>query len=404
MTKNILVIAYHFDPSPWIGARRWSKFSACLKQEGLNVHVLTTTDPSLQNQPLNLDVPRKEIPRKYPEILDRTPKGLLDKIRYRIALSAVQRQLPGSFYDRTGGMQSEWIAALWECIEEWNIDTIIASGAPFSLLYYAALVKEKRPEINLVIDLRDPWTWGTIYGMDNLSPDRLKIEQERELFTISQADIFTVPVDAMKQHLSEKYPEFLKKVKCLPHAFDPSELQIPVRTHDHCKMWVYYGTINKEIEEPLRAICLVLSQNPDIRWDIFTGKPEYLHIFEEYGVADQVHFQPVIPSDELFKKLSEYDLFMCPWPDYAADFITTKFIELFASRLPVIHVGKSGILSNFIAENRLGITSMPTEFAQTFGECLNRESAFPDYNSDFDVQPWSYPGETRQLLDWISKI
>ena len=67
-------------------------------------------------------------------------------------------------------------AVLSILILEEKINIIIVSGAPFTLLYYSTLLKKKF-SIKLISDIRDPWTWGSGYGMTLLTKPRKKKEE-----------------------------------------------------------------------------------------------------------------------------------------------------------------------------------------------------------------------------------
>jgi hypothetical protein len=57
----------------------------------------------------------------------------------------------------------------------------------------------------------------------------------------------------------------------------------------------------------------------------------------------------------LFNKIREYDFILIVHPEYAKDYISTKFYEILYSKTPIIYLSQRGITSQFIEETKSGI-------------------------------------------------
>ena len=152
--------------------------------------------------------------------MDTNPQTIFQKIQYRFWAFILPFLTRGNIYDRSIFSKKDFVAFANKIIKEKGIDHIIITGAPFRLLFYGTLLKQKLPQLKLYCDFRDPWTWGKTWGWNYLSPARKEQENKLENEVMKSADKIFVPVTPMEQHLKSKYPNFKDKIILLPHAFD----------------------------------------------------------------------------------------------------------------------------------------------------------------------------------------
>ncbi|NQY09173.1 MAG: hypothetical protein HRT71_06615 [Flavobacteriales bacterium] len=150
------------------------------------------------------------------------------------------------------------------------IDVLVTTGAPFSLLYYGAKFKKSEKKIKYVIDFRDPWTWGVLYGIPTLSPRKKKLQDNMEREAMDACDVACTPTENMCDFLMQKYPANAEKVYLLPHAFEPEKFP-PVTEDDKIEGFIYGGTLYGEVEESFMSIDRVIKAHPEInfKWDIY---------------------------------------------------------------------------------------------------------------------------------------
>lgn len=146
--KHILLVSYVFPPYPGIGGRRWAKFAKYLAAKGFVIHVICAKSPFEEQSLFNEDIKNVNIrvyPMKanYPYALKKNTESLIDKINYRLSLILMKLTIKGNYYDRAAFWKKQILKESTRLIKEFNINNVIVSGAPFSLLYYLIELKKK---------------------------------------------------------------------------------------------------------------------------------------------------------------------------------------------------------------------------------------------------------------------
>lgn len=407
MNKSLLLISYTFPPYPGIGGRRWAKFVKYLVRLGYKVHVITAANPFNNNSLWVNDVSGNEniilhrLPSLYPKVLLQRPTGIVEKIAYHFWVFILRVFSKGTIYDRGIFWKKKMMAEACGLIRKYSIKNVIVSGAPFRTAYYAIGLKEKFPHINIISDLRDPWTWGSGYGYSVLSPARKAFEAKMEAKVIEKSDIITVPVTIMADHLKSTYSSFANKISVLPHAFDEDEaLPLSKEPNDKIRM-IYYGNLYDGIGEYVTELCNALKKCPDnFTIDIYSESRRYSDNFAKAGLDKIVKYHDPIPSKFLFNKMASYNYVLMIYPDYARNFHSTKFYEVINMRTPIIYIGKEGLNTQFIEQNRLGLTILPEKIEKEMKALLEARSSI-NYNFDFDVSIYSFQKVTAKLIGYF---
>lgn len=370
--KQILLISYTFPPYPGIGGRRWAKFSKYLTQLGYYVHVIyasnDTGDKSLWLEDIidNKNIKLYPIKSRYPASLIMQPKTIWQKFNYRFSLFIVKLTSKGTPYDRAWFWNKAMLRKSEKIIETHKIKNVIVSSAPFSNSYSALELKIKFPDLNLLVDFRDPWTWGGGYGFSILKPKRITHEAMMEASVIEFSDKIFVPSIEMKNHIILNYPKFINKIILLPHGFDEDEItRMPKKSSKKLRL-VLYGTLYSNLDTIFENISLFIknAQNK-ISLDIYSSNSTYKNVFETHElIGNSVnYYTPILPK-YLFEKFNEYDYVLIIQPDFAKDFITTKIYEIIYSGTPILLVSNEGELSKFISKNELGLCFTPDNFSE----------------------------------------
>ena len=215
--KSILLISYYFPPNNSVGSRRWAKYSKVLSRNGIQVHVLCAKSNSSESSPWDDDIEGLNInylPSKYPRVLDNwKSESIFYRIRYKICDKLISALIIGSHYDRSIFWKSTMIKSAKKLIVDNQIDQIIVSTPPNRSSYYAAQLKDEFPKLRLIVDFRDPWTWGEFREYPNLKGSNRFKEEEMNKFVIEKADEIIVSVDNMKRKIEKKY-NFRKTCLC----------------------------------------------------------------------------------------------------------------------------------------------------------------------------------------------
>jgi glycosyltransferase involved in cell wall biosynthesis len=402
--KDILIISYVFPPYPGIGGRRWAKFAKYLAKRNIRVHVICAQNPFETESIYSDDVisPLIHVHRldpKYPLILLTTPKGIFQKISYRYQRKRLLSMARGSIYDKALFWKEQLEKKAVEIIEKNNVKVVIATGAPFRINYYACQLKKKFPDLKLINDFRDPWTWGVSYGFKDMDPVRRQFEEWMQTETIKESDIVTVPVGAMCAHLKHIYPYFNSKIELLAHGYDAEEFDLSSDATGN--KILYYGTLYPNQKDRFNALAIALAFSGEFSLDIFSDTKRYKTCFENFGSAQHVTYHAPVKPRELFKQLAQSRTVLIMQPDNAKDYITTKIYEIVHAQRPIIYIGKKGELWNFISENKLGVCYDPSEIIGNFlSDAMKKVSAM---EVTFDVSKYDFKTLTEQLLDLASK-
>lgn len=398
--QPILIISFVFPPYPGIGGRRWAKFAKYLSREGFSVHVITAQNPFNETSLFMDDVKDPSIrtyplPLSYPLSLIKPVKSLKDKVIYRLDLLKLKLQTKGNYYDRGVLWKAGLITAASKIIKENGIKNIIVTGAPFSLLHHSIDLKKLFPGISLFGDLRDPWTWGSGYGMKLISERRRKHEKEMEMDVVKNFDMIFIPSSEMKLHLTTSYPEFQQKFDILPHAFDGDEIRTSAPKISGSFNMILYGTLYDKSEGVFSSMAQLLKMNPDINLDIYSHDQRYTEHFENAGILHkQISYYKPVPPATLFAGFDKYNAVLIIQPYFAKDHITTKIYEIVYSRKPLILVAAKGKLADFITTNHLGVHILPENIVS---ELPSVRSNLLNFNSSFDIDRFSFKSLTREL-------
>lgn len=405
MNKNILLISYTFPPYPGIGGRRWAKLVKYLSRNGYNIHVIHAKNGSseislwfndIKDDP---NIRRYELDDSYPQALVAQPKSLMEKLKYRLALLKVRFSSKGTPYDKGLFWREQLLALSNELITKYTIQNVIVSCAPFSLAYYALQLKEKYSKLNLIVDFRDPWTWGKGYGFTTLAPKRFGHEKMMQDEVIKQADKILVPVDVMKEHLIMSYPDHSGKINILPHAFDQDEIRVKSRLTNNKVKIVFYGSLYDGIGEYMAAVSkAILNCRNDVVLEIYSDSRRYSDIFSKDGLlGKRVFYYESIPTETLFKKIEEASYVLVIHPDYGIDNVSTKFYEIIYSRTPILYISKPGFTSKFIEKNKTGYFFKLNEIERKFEYTIIGKVPY-SYNENFNVEEFSFDAITKQLI------
>ena len=406
-----MIVSYTFPPSTDVGGRRWSKFIHYLKDLDYNITLLTKKP----NEEINFFESYKHLNRveffkdKYPKVLGRDPKNIWDHFLYRFSILFLMLITRGNYYDKGILIKKHFVKKASNLILEEKINFIIVTGAPFSLLYYSTILKKKF-SIKLICDLRDPWTWGSGYGMTLINKPRLKNEESFQNKVFEVSDLITVPVKPMHDFLVSNYIDHKLKIKILPHAYDINDfkkINFKKRKVNEKFKIIYGGTMYTNLDKPFRMLYQTVLDNIDNFFEIefFTNDIKYLNKSELEKISSKLKVKKKLPTRDFMLKLYSADVFLLLFPDDVKDFISTKFYEIIYLRKPIIYIGNHGLVSEFIVSNNLGIHILPEMVYESFGEILQKGSLdYFNYNHEFDINEFSFKFITRKLNMWLLEL
>jgi hypothetical protein len=386
MERKVLIIAYAFPPDYGIGARRWAKLSKYLSKAGCDVQIISfKKSGNKKKSPWSDDV--KGLTGKIDRlsfkppyyIFDSEANTILKKVRYHFSRLYRSWTWKGYLYDSLFTANKQIEDKLKEYYNK-GYRNIIATGAPFYLCYYVSKFAVKHPEVNVISDFRDPWTWGTGYGYPMMSNKRKLAEQKIEKETIYRSSYVTCPTQKMKDDIVERYPEYADKIKLLQHFLDMDDIEmksIPKSNNDAFTKVIFGGTLYSGVESFLEEFLSFIDNHNKNKQKKFFCEFYILNKLEDKTllkyVGKYVIFNDSISSKEFLKKVSSSDFYLALYPDYFKDVLSTKFMELLHLTNNIIYIGEKGAISDFIEKNEIGVRINPNNIFKSLGVEMIKE-------------------------------
>ena len=234
MNKNILLIAYKFYPAGGVGSRRWIKFCKYLVKQGFHVHIISGNfSPEYNTNAWEADVKELKSITIYNVGSSLLPDYIFSNNRSKVQklLSIPLRaylKLCTSDIDYAQGWGKEFVPKAVEIINKFEIKTMIATGAPFSVLALASMIKIQNSEIKFIADLRDPW----IEDYNNKRfPEKLSsIEKFSKNYifenqVLNCADEILTVSKTLINMMTNNHGLLLDKFHYLPNGFDPADYE-----------------------------------------------------------------------------------------------------------------------------------------------------------------------------------
>ncbi|MBS1938710.1 MAG: hypothetical protein JSS84_12965 [Bacteroidetes bacterium] len=399
---HITIVSYTFPPSNGIGGRRWAKFSQELSKLGHEVTVVCA-NKSVPKNWYEKDyggIDFKLLPKFYPGWLRGYTKSILEKICYLVTIKVISHLTKENIFDGGIGWRKPMLNVLEGIHKQKMIDVLIVTGAPFSLLYYGAEFKRRHKEVFYVTDFRDPWTWGSYYGIPALSNCKRKHQETSENEAMLFSNLVCVPTDHMGDFLKGKYPDCKSKLYVLSHAYNPEKFP-PVSTEVKREGFIYGGTLYAGIEEYMEKLLKVVRLNPKsgFKWDIYTGanSPLLESDIEQTGIKKHTF----IPEEQLFQKIGNSAAYLAIYPPADKDLVSTKFFEIIHSKTPILYIGEEGEVGKFIRKSRAGIHILPENIERDLPQYLNGKVPFEE--GFFDVSQYTFSSVTEKFVSEINR-
>lgn len=373
--KKVLIISYTFPPAPGIGGRRWAKFGKYLLQKNIDVSIVAAENQlhpktsSWVNDISHYSNNISYLSSGYPKYLGINPQRFFHKLLYRISLLYAKARLKGNYYDKSGYWEKYLLKTTEHFIKRGG-ENIVVTVAPFRSAFFLIKLKRKFPQINFIIDFRDPWLYNkTAYGFESLSLRRKKFEMNAEMEVIKNFDKIITVAEEMTKELTIRYPDHQKKFITIPNGFDKDDFITKNAEIDHNKksklVLIFTGTFYVKalhlLNKLFEALTLLKANNPDVYNDFefnFYGETTF-NTSEFIKMHGNVNFYGNITLDEVYIKIKKANACMLFLTDDINYSLSTKFCEYISQRKPVIVFSRPGETSSYIEKNNIGIAISP---------------------------------------------
>ena len=410
---NILLINYDFPPNPGIGGRRWAKLAKYLAQKGHRLHVVKADlPPSSSPSTWQQDVSHPSIQiysaaRKYPHSLSHPKEGWIGKIKFHAQKHMMQWREKGTIYDQSIGWQKTMLPICRNILRKENIDAIVATGAPWNLLVYAAQLRAEFPHVKLLVDFRDPWLTAKNYGMAALKSARMNAEIRKQKFVFEQADIVTTPYQYLSKELEtwsrercSKQPRFVT----LAHFFDADDFDNPEVSEKQTDIFrvVYAGDVYigseaqwKQFQTFVESVIQKRTDQTHIRFDIYTHAKMPASIV---NMKDVFIHAPI--GKEIFRVMASADALLIVLPENKKNERTTKFFEYLPLRKPLLIVAPKGEVTSFVESNQLGVDALHS--LDTPVSFFNGDFYQNTFNKTFPIHAHTADSRANEVIELLS--
>jgi glycosyltransferase involved in cell wall biosynthesis len=384
--RNLLIISYLFPPAGGIGVQRALSFAKYLPQYGFNVHVLQArnaaapvSDPALLQQippqtqlhsALSLELPfalRQSIWRWLGGSKKSSSAASKSK-----TTSFHWKQLPTELVRRILCPEPEvlWVPlalrAARRIIREHQIQDLLVTVPPFSVLLVASSLKREFPHLNLIADFRDDWLRFYLSEFEyqkSTYVTKRAAAIEREAVQLSNRVV--VVTGFMLSDIRARYPDQdSQKFALIPNGYDPGSFP-SVKASKHLGNQIvvsHIGTVYSA-SSPRFYLDAVDGLPPDIRERVetrFVGRFADSEKAYLQGRKSSILTLGFRPQSEALTHMAEADYLLLTMTDAAS--LTGKLFEYLAVGKPIIAVArKDGEVARVLQETGSGWCAAPDD-------------------------------------------
>jgi hypothetical protein len=363
---RVLLISCYFPPTGGVQVQRALSLAKYLPGSGIDLHILTTRNPSVPTFDENLlsQIPEEvrihrcltleppfHLRKRIWSKLRREKAGSGSKSASTSRLSSTLRRSIGNVVARAlcPDPQVLWypmaIRAADRIVRRYGIQAVLVTAPPFSAFLLGNELKRRHPSLTLITDIRDEWITYfaktfAFAGDSYVMAKAAHIERD----TVMLSDCVVPVTEAARDEIRSRYPDQPpSKFQVVPNGFDPAGfVGFRSRAHNTGRIVITYtGTVYAPADpavflDAMDALPEVLRARFEIR---FIGR-----IAEEFdrrileGRKTRVKVMGFVPQKEAFQYLEESDYLLLPWSDRLN--VPGKLYEYIGTRKPVIAVVK----------------------------------------------------------------
>lgn len=370
MNKTVIV-CYTFPPFPGIGGRRWAKFAKYLYRNDAEIRIIAAKkgphDPSTWLSDITEYTGLVDyLPSGYPHILTTVPKNFFERWHYRLALAwQIFTQPKGNYFDHSIQF-GKTAAKRVEHFLKLGYQNVIVSCGPFRMSHVILQLKNKYPEVNFVLDFRDPWANNnTSFGFQTISPSRREYEYMLEAETLELADMVISVSDEMNVYFQSRVKDKSPKFITIGNGFDredfPEKRSEKEPINNGKTRLIFTGTLYNKSEHVFAAFCQTIrgwiqEKNPiikDVEVDFYGHVPAWFYKYAN-DINALVRFGGNLDLKAVYNALGQADACLLFLTDDLTYSRSTKFYEYAAMGKPIVVCSIEGETGNYVADKRMG--------------------------------------------------
>lgn len=417
--KNVLIISHTFPPSNGIGGRRWAKFAKYLFRVGVDIKVIAVSSKQKTASFWDKDIIEFEdkvirLESNYPEVLKLRKLNFIQKLNYRIALFFIKLKDKGHYFDRSICWRKNLLEEVQKQIDN-GYNNILVTCGPFRAAYFLTEIKIQNPQINFIVDFRDPWTSNhTSFGFNELYSERMAYEVSCEKRVIEIADKILVVSDGFIPYWKSILPSHEEeKIMLLSNGYDKEDFEnIDIdfenkKNIDGKINFVFTGNLYEKALHIFEEFCqTILSIKKDNRnlfdrmsFDFYGAVP---HKFKELTQdLSNVQYHGTICLTSVFKKIRDADFMMLFLTDDLNYSFSTKFYEYISQQKPIIVFSKPGLTGEYVEAQGCGYHCFTNNMSAKLESIISKFDEGVKPETKIDISEYDVKELTKKIVTQV---
>ena len=364
--RTLLIVSYHFAPSPAVGAKRFSFLAREFTRLGYDVHVVTNEMRDSPHGAADATLPTAgRIHRVSPPIeLPLAGGGFAQR-----ALNAILRRVLAPV-----GWEYAWVRAATakalSIARDLPPGVVIATSPPQGALIAGARIARSLGW-PLILDYRDPWSG---YDWPRWRRGRFAQAVARRIETrlVRQSAVRVLNTPSMRESFEKSFPLAASAQNyVIPNGFEaPDRNESPAEpAAAGCVEIVHAGEIftGRSLVPVLTALRQLSARFPEREFRVTTygdlPRPEVARI-RDAGLSDLVRVLPRVPLTQLSQALRQAHVLLAVVGDHMLYSTPYKVYDYMAAGRPILGLAPRGAaLFELLAESAAGVAVEPGDVA-----------------------------------------
>jgi glycosyltransferase involved in cell wall biosynthesis len=415
--KEIIILFPHLRENTTSFARFYTVVDVLLEQ-GFTIKIIEFTFPITKSLGMGHDVASETLNSKIKNhILSVEPKlNLLQKAAFdsikngNIKLSKIFNYFHQLIFKRDIFYPgNKTLTQINVCTN--NGGCILSFGGPFSWFAFADKLADKL-NYDLILDYRDPWTFGytSLSSYTIIQNIKNNLQRKKEMQLLRKASLITTVSETLKSY----YPkEFQEKLFVISNGSNYEEKEIFIEIQPETFDVVYLGTIyHEQLEDEsfFKAFQSFIQHKDQSKINLnFLGShlnPALKNVLHKYGLHHITTITKRLSKTEVLPYLNKASIFLHLKYGERSGIITSKQADYLAFRKPILlPITDHGDLEKSITQNNAGFVGNSMDDILGFLE--NRWSTFIKndvitLHSTVDLKDLSREAQAKKFVDLIT--
>ncbi|ABX31999.1 hypothetical protein Pmob_1287 [Petrotoga mobilis SJ95] len=299
---------------------------------------------------------------------------------------------------------------VFQIIEQNNINKVLISGPPFSIFHIVKIIKKRFPNIEIILDYRDPWNfWNNLNN---------KITTNREKKYLRFTDKIISPNENLTKDLNDSFSlsSLRKKIITIRNGYSEESwknIKINKETSNDKIIISHIGSIgfkDSGYRNPTEFLKAFYNYEKNYEFLIrFIGvdRDKYTNSYKKL-LGEKIEFIERVDQQKSFEYMLQSDILLLLHTEKsnANKYVYTgKFFDYIRSGRIILGIGDDNVLFNkMIKKYDLGFTTRneKEEIKKALDLILKHKNRLIR-NSDIDIYKFSREYQNNKLIPFINK-